>query len=76
MEDLYFKNEEAKIIFALVELPGKIQMDLLEIGRIHYINSDISKKWYTETKEKIANSNHPKLNEAMKNLEKLYKGMK
>lgn len=29
MEDLYFKNEEAKIIFALVELPGKIQMDLL-----------------------------------------------
>ena len=76
MEDLYFKNEEAKIIFVLVELPGKIQMDLLGIGRIHYINSDVSKKWYTETKEKIANSNHPKLDVALVNLEKLYKGMK
>lgn len=75
MEDLYFKNKEAKIIFALVELPGKIQMDLLGIGRIHYINSDVSKKWYTETKEKIANSNHPKLEAALTNLEKLYKGM-
>jgi len=76
MENLYFKNEEAKIIFALVELPGKIQMDLLGIGRIHYINSDVSKKWYTETKEKIANSNHPKLEIALANLEKLYKGMR
>ena len=75
MEDLYFKSEEAKIIFALVELPGKIQMDLLGIGRIHYINSDVSKKWYTETKEKIANSKHPKLDKALEKLEILYKGM-
>ena len=44
MEDLYFKDESTKILFALVELPGKIQMDLLGIGRIHYINSDVSKK--------------------------------
>ena len=51
-------------------------MDLLGIGRIHYINSDVSKKWYTETKEKIANSDHPKLDEAMEVLEKLYKNMK
>ena len=76
MEDLYFKDESTKILFALVELPGKIQMDLLGIGRIHYINSDVSKKQYTETKEKIANSNHPKLDEAMEVLEKIYKGMK
>jgi putative uncharacterized protein FNV2246 len=76
MEDLYFKNEEAKILFALLELPGRIQMDLLGIRRIHYINSDVSKEWYTETKEKIANSNHPKITEAMTELEKLYKGMK
>ena len=75
MEDLYFKNEEAKIMFALVELPGKIQMDLLGIGRIHYINSDVSKKWYTETKENLRGSTHPKLKTALKNLEKLYKGM-
>ena len=76
MEDLYFKNEEAKIIFALVELPGKVKMDLLGIQRIHYFNSDISKNWYEETKNKIMDSKHPKLMEAMKELEKLYKGMK
>ena len=76
MKDLYFIDETTKIIFALVELPGKIQMDLLGIQRIHYINSDISKKWYEEIKNKIMDSKHPKLVEAMRELEKLYKGMK
>ena len=27
MKDLYFIDETTKIIFALVELPGKVQMD-------------------------------------------------
>ena len=51
MKDLYFIDETTKIIFALVELPGKVKMDLLGIQRIHYINSDISKNWYEETKK-------------------------
>ena len=76
MKDLYFIDETTKIIFALVELPGKVKMDLLGIQRIHYINSNISKKWYEEIKNKIMDSKHPKLMEAMKELEKLYKGMK
>ena len=76
MKDLYFIDETTKTIFALVELQGKVQMDLLGIQRIHYINSDISKNWYEETKNKIINSKHPKLVEAMRELEKLYKGMK
>ena len=76
MKDLYFIDETTKIIFALVELPGKVKMDLLGIQRIHYINSDISKKWYEEIKNKIMDSKLPKLMEAMKELEKLYKGMK
>ena len=76
MKDLYFIDETTKIIFALVELPGKVKMDLLGIQRIHYINSVISKKWYEEIKNKIMDSKHPKLMEAMKELEKLYKGMK
>ena len=74
-KDLYFIDESSKIIFALVELPGKIQMDLLGIGRIHYINKDVSKNWYEETKNKIINSKHPKSEEAMNELEKIYKGM-
>lgn len=32
-QDLYFKNEEAKYIFYLVELKGKLQMDFLGIEK-------------------------------------------
>lgn len=76
MEDLYFKNKEARLIFGLAELEGKAQLDLLGIDLEHYSNKELAKEWYIETKEKIANSNHPKLDEAMEVLEKLYKGMK
>lgn len=75
MEDLYFKNHEAKIIFGLVVLGGKPQLDLLGIDFEHYSNKKLAKKWYTEIKEIMANSKHPKLEIAFKNLEKLYKGM-
>ena len=76
MEDLYFKSEEAKIIFGLVELGGKQQLDLLGIDYSHYSDKKLAKKWYTEIKEIMANSKHPKLDVALENLEKLYKGMK
>ena len=76
MKDLYFIDETTKIIFALVELPGKVKMDLLGIKRIHYINKDIAKSWYEEINNKIKNSKHPKAVEAVKQLENLYKGMK
>lgn len=75
-KDLYFKDEEAKYIFYLVEIGGKFQMDLLGIKRIHYINKDIAKSWYEEINNKIKNSKHPKAVEAVKQLENLYKGMK
>lgn len=75
MEDLYFKNEEARLIFGLAELGGKQQLDLLGIDQTYYLNREKAKQWYTETKEKIANSNHPKLDKALEKLEILYKGM-
>ena len=75
MEDLYFKNKEARLIFGLAELGGKPQLDLLGIDFEHYSNKELAKKWYTEIKEIMANSKHPKLEIAFKNLEKLYKGM-
>ena len=75
-KDLYFKDEEAKYIFYLVEIGGRIQMDLLGIKRIHYINKDIAKSWYEEINNKIKNSKYPKAVEAVKQLENLYKGMK
>lgn len=76
MGDLYFKNHEARLIFGLAELEGKQQMDFLGIDYEHYSNKNLAKKWYTETKEKITNSKHLKLDVALENLEKLYAGMK
>lgn len=76
MQDLYFKNKEARLIFGLAELGGKQQLDLLGIDYGYYTDKKLAKEWYTETKEKIANSNHPKLEIALANLEKLYKGMR
>jgi len=74
-QDLYFKNEETKYIFYLVALEGKIQMDFLGIDRKYYGNRERAKNWYEEIKKKIVNSKHPKLKEAIENLNKLYRGM-
>ena len=76
MKDLYFKSEETKLIFGLVELTAKAQMDFLGIDQSYYINKSKTKNWYEETKAKIENSEHPMKDLALSNLEKLYKGMK
>lgn len=75
MQDLYFKNKEARTIFGLAELGGKQQLDFLGVDFEHYSNKKLAKEWYTEIKEKIAGSKHPKLDEALEKLEILYKGM-
>ncbi|MCL4591727.1 hypothetical protein [Fusobacterium nucleatum] len=74
-KNLYFQDETTKIIFVLVELNGELQMKFLNIDRIHYANKKIAKNWYEEIKEKIKDAKHPKVNEAMEQLNKLYKGM-
>ena len=45
MEDLYFKNEEARLIFGLAELEGKAQLDLLGIDQSYYLNRQKAKQW-------------------------------
>ncbi len=75
MQDLYFKNEEVRIIFGLAELRGKPQLDFLGVDFEHYSNKKLAKEWYTEIKEKITGSKHPKLDVALEKLEILYKGM-
>jgi len=76
MKDLYFLSEEAKLIFGLVELTGKAQMDFLGIDVTYYTNKNKAKNWYEETKVKVENSKHPMKDVAIENLNKLYKGMK
>ena len=74
----YFKDETSKIIFFLVELEGKQQLDFLGINSGHYCNRDIAEKWYKGI-ESIINPkrcSHPKAAEAMQELKNIYKRMK
>ena len=75
MKDLYFLSEETKTIFGLCELNGKAQLDFFRIDYSYYSNKNKAKNWYEDIKNKLENIQHPKLNEAMENLKKLYKGM-
>ena len=76
MEDLYFKNHEARIIFGLVVLSKKMQMDFLGIDYNHYSDKKIAKIWYSNIKDVLTNSKHEMRDVALENLEKLYSGMK
>lgn len=76
MEDLYFKNHEAKIIFGLVVLGGKPQMDLLGINYSHYSDKKMAETWYSNIKDVLAVSKHEMRDAALDNLEKIYAGMK
>ena len=58
MQDLYFKNYEAKIIFGLVVLGGKPQMDLLGINYSHYSDKKIAEIWYSNIKDILEVSKH------------------
>ena len=75
MEDLYFKSEETKLIFTLVETKGATQLSLLGLDYSYYSDRDKAKNWYMDIKNKLENIQHPMLNEAMENLIKLYRGM-
>ena len=76
MEDLYFKNHEARLIFGLVVLSQKMQMDFLGIDYNHYLDKKIAEIWYSNIKDVLAVSKHEMKDVALDNLKKLYKGMK
>lgn len=76
MEDLYFKNHEARLIFGLVVLSQKMQMDLLGIDYSHYSDKKIAEIWYSNIKDVLTNSKHEMRDVALEKLDKLYKGMK
>ena len=74
MVDLYFKSEETKLIFTLVETKGATQLSLLGLNYSYYCDREKAKNWYEDIKNKLENIQHPKLNEAMENLIEQYKG--
>ncbi|WP_335971976.1 hypothetical protein [Fusobacterium polymorphum] len=74
-QDLYFKNEASKYMFALTEVGGKIQLNLLGVDYNHYRDENLAKNWYEYVKEVIEDSEYTDLAEAMEILGLLYKGM-
>ena len=74
-QDLYFKNEASKYMFALTEVDGRIQLNLLGVDYNHYRNENLAKNWYEYVKQTIENSEYTDLAGAMWILEVLYDGM-
>lgn len=75
MKDIYFISEETRLIFGLVELTAKAQLDFLGIDESYYINKSKAKNWYERIKTKLENCEHGFKGLAIEKLEKLYKGM-
>ena len=75
MEDLYFKNEEARLIFRLVELEGKKQVDFLGVDCEHFYNRTVAKDWYEKTKVELEASEHKMRDRALEMLYQIYEMM-
>ena len=74
-QDLYFKSEASKYMFALTEVGGKIQLNLLGVDYHHYRDENLAKNWYEYVKEVIEDSEYTDLAGAIGVLEVLYEGM-
>ena len=75
--DMYFINEGAKFIFALIHTDKDIRMNLLGITKSHYLNSNTANLWksYVENAIFCTNfSNNLKMM-ALEKLNELYKNM-
>lgn len=75
MKEIYFKSTAHMYLFALIETVGKIQLDLLGANYNHYKNKKLALKWYKNIKQEIIITESINLDEALKNLDRLYKGM-
>ena len=74
-QDLYFKNVASKYMFALTEVGGKIQLNLLGVDYNHYRDENLAKNWYQHIKQIIEDSEFIDFSKAMEILEVLYEGM-
>lgn len=75
MKDLYFKDTEAKIIFGLLELKDKQQLDFLGVDCEHFYDRNIAKEWYEKNKVILENSKYELKDRALEMLYQLYKTM-
>lgn len=75
MEDLYFKNEESKLIFGLLELKDRQQLDFLGVDCEHFYNRSLAKDWYEKNKDILEKSKHELKDRALEMLYQVYKLM-
>lgn len=75
MKDLYFKDAEARLIFGLLELKDRQQLDFLGVDCEHFYNRGVAKEWYEKNKEILENSKHEMKDKALEMLYQMYKVM-
>ena len=75
MKDLYFISEEAKIIFGLLELKDRQQLDFLDIDCEHFYDRRVVKEWYEGKKAILEKSKHKLKDRALEMLYQMYKTM-
>lgn len=70
----YFKSENDRILFLLLEVDGKRRNQLLGITSEMYENEDAAKKWYKSLSNKVHpdKNNDPRAAEAFNKLKQLY----
>ena len=72
---IYILKMKLQNMFALTEVDGRIQLNLLGVNYNHYRNENLAKNWYEYVKQTIENSEYTDLAGAMGILEVLYDGM-
>ena len=75
MEDLYFKDTESKLIFGLLELKDRQQLDFLDVDWKHFCDRSLAKEWYKKNNAILEKSKHELKDRALGMLYQLYKSM-
>lgn len=75
MEDLYFKDAESKLIFGLLKLKERAQLDFLSVDCEHFYDRNVAKEWYEKNKEILENSKPELKDRALEMLYQMYKVM-
>lgn len=75
-EDLYFKSEAERYMFALLEMDGSARADILGITRAHYRYKEIADQWRNHIFTIISrNPDHPMYYNACNKLDYFYNSM-
>ena len=75
MQDLYFKETESRIVFGLLELKDKQQLDFLGVDCEHFYDRKVAKEWYEKNKEILENSKNELKDRALEMLYQVYQMM-